>query len=146
MRCRPSTQVSNAEIKERCLKGQPCTQNYSLRLLMTIELGWAVLLMGWGQAGSGELCWIAGCPLSALLITLERACPRDQSLAPHPNHSHSFRCPVLTPTLVVCLFCCLLPFGSRTLSSASAGQPCLHPTPPHSLYIPSRTSSLLFAP
>lgn len=146
MRCRPSTQVSNAEIKERCLKGQPCTQNYSLRLLMTIELGWAVLLMGWGQAGSGELCWIAGCPLSALLITLERACPRDQSLAPHPNHSHSFRCPVLTPTLVVCLFCCLLPFGSRTLSSASAGQPCLHPTPPHSLYIPSGTSSLLFAP
>lgn len=30
------------------------------------------------------------CPLSALLITLERACPWDQSLAPHPNHSQSF--------------------------------------------------------
>lgn len=77
--------------------------------------------------------WIARCPLSAF-ITVGRACPGDQSLAPHPNHSHSFTHPVLTPTLiVVCLF-------QTPRALPLPGSPAC--TPPHSLFIPSRTSSL----
>lgn len=42
MSCRPSTQVP---------RGTACTQNYSLRLLLPIELGWEVLLMERGELG-----------------------------------------------------------------------------------------------
>lgn len=64
--------------------GQPCTQNCPLRLLMTVELDWAALLMKWGRARSGEFhedhqdgltsildSWMpTKCPLHPLLSVL----------------------------------------------------------------------------
>lgn len=89
--------------------------------------------------------WIAGCPLSALLITLERACPRDQSLSPHPNHSQSFPhrpYPYPHPSLPLLLFVTILNQNPRALPLP--GSPAC--TPPHSTLctsLPGQVASYL---